>query len=96
MNKPLAKFKVQRSNDIFILILDLNSGQTITDNASDVICRLNQDIDTGLKRRKVYYRDTSGQYDQLDHDNGTFKRILPCTQSQQSFLSAFTTNIPSK
>ncbi len=85
-----AKFEVVSDNDTFVLIIDLDQGKTITNDAHAVIEKLSSMSKHGLGNRKVYYRDTCGRFDELEHSDSRFTRILPCKESQQQFLRELT------
>lgn len=88
-----AKFEVVSDNDTFLLIVDLDQGKTVTNDASAVIQSLDRMTRDGLRNRRVYYRDTCGRFDELEHSQDRFTRILPCKDSQQRFLKSF---VPSR
>jgi len=86
-----AKYKVMHENDLFILIQDLNSGMTITEDAHWVIQDLSRMIPICL--RKVFYVDTCGHIDQLFIEKGQFTGFVLCTYAQQEFLTKLAENV---
>lgn len=77
-------FKILLVNDIFILLADQGQGgRSVTNDAPQVIKHLDENIPGGIGSRKVYYRDTSGRFDQLRVEDGRFVGLAPCTESQQ-------------
>ncbi len=83
-NLQQASFDIVTNNDVYILIVDKNEGgRSITNDASSVVHHLNDTIKGGLQKKRVYYRDSMGQFDQLVHNNGKFIEFSSCTQSQQ-------------
>ena len=83
-----ASYKIKAVTDNFILLVDLDHGRTVTNDAHFVLNDLNDTIEGGIGKRRVYYRDTMGRYDELKHENGWFKDFAPCTKHQQEFLAA--------
>jgi len=73
-----------------VLIEDLDSGRSVTNEAATVVSTLSEHLDGGLRERRLYYRDTMGRYDELKHSDGQFVRFAPCSQQQQGFLSGLT------
>lgn len=76
-------YQIAAVNDLFILIIDLDNGKTVTNSAEEVIEDLNRSIYGGIGHRQVYYRDTMGRFDQLQTDHGRFTGFAPGTPEQQ-------------
>ncbi|HCL5581071.1 TPA: hypothetical protein N2N40_002499 [Citrobacter freundii] len=73
-----STFSVPVKNEEFIILVDLDEGMSVTNDAENVIRWLDENLDGGLGQRKVYYRDTSGEYDELVHENVNFKNYSAC------------------
>jgi hypothetical protein len=86
VNHHRASFALSNITDNFLVILDLDKGRTITNEPAGVVSRLNLAIAGGIGKRKIYYLDTCGRFDELTHQYGVFCSILPCTDSQQAFF----------
>ncbi len=76
-------YAVAAVNDLFILLIDIDNGRTITNSAARVIEDLNGSLPGGIGRHRVFYRDTMGRFDQLETDNGRFIGFAPGTPEQQ-------------
>lgn len=87
MKMPCAQYSLRNITDNFVLIVDLDKGRTVTNDAPNVIIRLHREIHGGLGSRKVYYRDTCGRFDEIRHNTGAFESIAPCSDAQQIFFS---------
>ena len=84
---PDSNFDVAFIDDISIILVDLDIGKPITNNAYNIIKILNSIIlPDGIRTRRVYYRDTMGRFDQIKTFNGIFTGFAPCTPTQQEFL----------
>jgi len=80
-----ADFKLVYICDIMILIVDLDQGgRSVTNDAYNVVRRLNQYLDIGCRR--IFYRDSSGRFDEILTHHGIFFGFAPCTASQQNHL----------
>lgn len=77
----LSTIKIGHITDLFIVLIDLDQGKSITNNAHEVIEHLNKTVPIGP--RKVYYRDTMGRFDELKVKDGRFVGFAPCSDSQQ-------------
>lgn len=78
-----ATFEVALQTDTHIIIVDLDNGPSVTNDASAVIAWLNANLDGGIGSRRVYYRDTSNRFDELFVANGAFSGFKACSASQQ-------------
>ncbi|WP_304526869.1 hypothetical protein [Halomonas sp. I5-271120] len=81
-----AHFELALETDTFVLILDADGPKSITNDAGRVVPRVEAMVG-GLGRRKLYYRDSDGRFDQLQTSNGRYTSIAPCSPHQQSILS---------
>ncbi len=81
-----AQFKIIHENNLFVLLVDLDNGKSITNDAVRVVPRLAAEIP--IAGRRVYYRDTIGRFDELRvcHDK-YFMGFGPCSPTQQEFFS---------
>lgn len=66
-----CSFEVLDNNDVYILIKDLDRGKSITNDAEWVVGKL---LSNGLlvKGKTLYYIDTDGRVDVLNHDGIEF------------------------
>lgn len=85
----LSSFVIIEINDLFILIADQGGNRSVTDDAPKVVERLEsycKRIGTrkkGIGRRKVYYRDANGYFDEILVEHGAFAGFEPCSPQQQ-------------
>ncbi len=79
-----SSFKLISINDFFIFLMDQDKGKSVTNDAQNVIWRINQAIPEGIGNRIVYYQDTDGRIDQLKIKDGVFDGFAPCSESQQT------------
>ena len=82
-------FSIAMTTDTFVLIHDLDYGPSVTNAALHVIDNLNDDIEGGLMHRRVYYRDSNGNIDEIRHERGAFTGFAPCPPQQRKFLEQF-------
>lgn len=78
-----AAFRLARVTDTLVLILDLDDGCSVTNDAEAVVAYLNETLPGGLGWRRLYYRDTTGRFDELVTNAGRFCSYRACTDSQQ-------------
>lgn len=80
----MAQYTIQVQNDMMVIITDDDVAElpSITNSAAEVIAHLNSRCG-GLGKRRVYYRDTVGRFDELRHQCGVFVQFSPCKPSQQ-------------
>jgi len=84
---PDFNFDVVFIDDISIILVDLDTGKSVTNDAYKIVKLLDSTIlPGGIKTRRVYYRDTMGRFDQMKTFNGIFTGFDPCTPAQQEFL----------
>lgn len=83
-----ATFEIRRISDTFIVLIDRDNGsRSVTNDAPWVIDQIQAVVPGGIGKRRVYYRDSSGRYDEMVlNDKGRFKRFAPCTEDQQVFF----------
>lgn len=82
----MATFDIVIVNDLSIILIDLDHGRTVTNDAGRILAEVNLQVPGGIGRRKVYYRDTNGRYDQLVASGEAFVGFAPCTEAQQAML----------
>jgi hypothetical protein len=77
-----AEFTVLEVTDEYVYIKD-NGGpaKSITNDAEWVVEQLRKEY--GLSKRRVFYKDTSGEIDELVHVNGVFKDFAPCKNREE-------------
>jgi hypothetical protein len=84
----MAEFEIVAVNDLFIVLVDLDRGVSVTNDAARVIEEVQQRVSGGIGRRPVYYRDTMGRFDRLLVDgDGCFCGFAPCSDGQQRQLA---------
>lgn len=84
----LAAYRLARITDTFALILDLDHDCSVNNDAAAVIARLDATLPHGIGLRRVYYRDTTGRFDELLTQGGHFRGFRLCTDSQQVGFTA--------
>ncbi len=72
----------------FALILDLDHDCSVNNDAAAVIARLDATLPHGIGLRRVYYRDTTGRFEELLTQSGHFRGFRLCTDSQQVGFTA--------
>ena len=80
-----ASYELVRVTGTFVVIHDRDEGRSVTNDAHRVVAELDEVLG-GLGQRRLYYRDTTGRYDELKHEGGRFTGYAPCSDSQQNFL----------
>ena len=75
---------VIRLTDTMIVLEARDEWTSITNAANDVIESLSKEC---ILRPQVFYRDTMGQFDMLEHDGSHFKSFTPCSRSQRDWLN---------
>ncbi len=80
-----STIKIGLITDLFIILIDMDQGKSITNNAYEVVGHVNRTVPIGPRR--VYYRDTMGWFDELKVKNGRFVGFSPCSDAQQSKFS---------
>ena len=88
MNK--SKFYVAHLDAEKVLIVDVGEGLSITNDAENVVMKLNADLlaggSGGIQGRQVFYRDTNGDIDEMITGNGEFIGFKFCSTAQQDKL----------
>lgn len=65
----------------------IDQGASVTNDADAVIAWLAANLEGGIGKRKVYYRDTDGRFDELKVNAGAFAGFAPCSEGQQTTLA---------
>lgn len=71
-----SRFYVQEVTDDAVYIVDLANEcgtMSVTNDAENVVANIAQEY----SNKRIIYRDTDGQWDELVHDNGRFLRFAP-------------------
>ena len=68
-----ADFTTVRTNDEIVFIVDNDGRMSVTNDAEAVVAYVN-DWNPG---KRIVYRDTTGQWDELKHTNGRFDGFAP-------------------
>lgn len=85
--KMEASFDVLLETDMFIIIADRDDGgRSVTNDAINVVDRVSHLVG-GIGKRHLYYRDSTGRYDEMTVLDEAFKCFSPCTDNQQKALS---------
>src|SRR5699024_4495950 len=82
-----AQFNLVSVSQALVILVDCDTGVTITNDAEAVVAWLDAYIDGGIGPRLVFYRDTAGRFDQLQVRGGRFGGFKPGTSGQQVALS---------
>ncbi|EOC0011621.1 hypothetical protein ACI0X9_003306 [Cronobacter turicensis] len=85
--KTNSTFTVIIKNDMFVLIVDEDKGMTVTNDAINVVRWLNSQEDGPLGKRTIYYRDTRGVFDILEHVDGNFTGFRSCPEHVREALT---------
>jgi len=71
-----SKFDIVRSTDEYLFIVDSGCDtRTVTNDAANVVRFLTDNYNLG--GRRLIYRDSSGQIDEIVHQNGLFIKFAP-------------------
>lgn len=87
-------YTIQKVTDTFVLISDNNRGLSVTNAARHIVSELHERLKGGIGHRRLYYRDSTGRFDELMHEGGRYSGFLPCSEGQQAFLSGQVTRVP--
>lgn len=71
-----SRFYVQDVTDDAVYIVDLANEcgtMSVTNDAENVT----ENVAISFGNRRIFYRDTDGNWDELVHDNGRFLRFAP-------------------
>lgn len=85
-----SKFYVAHLDAEKVLIIGVGEGLSITNDAENVVMKLNSDLlaggSGGIQGRKVFYRDSNGDIDEMLTKNGEFDGFKFCSTAQQDHL----------
>ncbi|ETS32002.1 hypothetical protein PTE_01758 [Photorhabdus khanii NC19] len=82
-----ASFEVALQTDTHLVLIDLDQEASVTNDAEAVIAWLAANLGGGIGKRKVYYRDTDGRFDEIKVNAGAFAGFAPCSEGQQTALA---------
>lgn len=80
-----AQYDLVMATDLHILILDLDQGRSVTNDADSVVRRVDAQLGS-IGRRRLFYRDTTGRFDELVVRDGRFVGFRPCSEQQQAIF----------
>ena len=78
--KP-CHFTIAATTPTAVFLLDNDEGMSVTNAAESVVSSVNSNHPT----KRIFYKDTMGNWDELVHNNGTFLRfagIAPVTHKK--------------
>lgn len=81
-----ATFELLLTSDTLVLLVDLDQGASVTNDAEAVVSLVSAEIG-GIGRRRVYYRDTLGGFNELMISRERFIGFKPATPGQRSMFS---------
>lgn len=87
IDRRLPDYAIIEATDTLILLVDYGNGPSITNQAEAVIAHTSKQLG-GIGCRRVYYRDTTGRYDEITTENEAFTGFKACSEQQQVFLGA--------
>ena len=71
-----ARFVIEQETDDYLYIIDTGvEERSVTHDAAAVLEFLTENY--GLGNRRLIYRDSTGQNDEILHENGRFKGFAP-------------------
>ncbi len=81
-----ADFTIVATTDLLVVITDDDQGNiSVTNDASNVVSRVDAAVG-GLGKRRLYYKDSAGEIDELTHQDGHFTGFKSCTPDQREHL----------
>ena len=69
MNRSSYTIQGVRPQEKMVYITDDNIGRSVTNDAENVVAELNKIY----PNYRIFYQDSMGDWDELDHKNGVFK-----------------------
>jgi len=81
-NTPRASFEIVQVTDTLVLLYDRDEGRTVTNDAEAVVEAVSERLG-GIGRRRVYYRDTDGYFNELVVRKERFASFRACPPGQQ-------------
>lgn len=82
---PRAEFSVDHYTDDIVFIVDENKGKMSITNDAEAITKY---VAHHFNNKRIVYRDTEGQWDELVHNKGVFQSFAPYKDEVPSFLPA--------
>jgi hypothetical protein len=74
--KTTAEFYIAKETNEYIYIIDTGiDAKSVTNDANSVVAFLTENH--RLEQRRLFYRDSMGQIDEIVHENGQFIRFVP-------------------
>jgi hypothetical protein len=70
-----SAYYVDSWNKEFVFIVDMNMGMSVTNDAENVV----EEVVREYGNKRVVYRDSTGRWDELVHEDGKFSRFAPYT-----------------
>jgi hypothetical protein len=87
--KMEARFDVLLETDMFIMIVDRDDGgRSVTNDVCNVVQRLSSLLG-GIGKRRVYYRDSQGRFDEIKVSDESFSGFGACSENQQIMLEGW-------
>ncbi|PXX95901.1 hypothetical protein [Halomonas sp. LBP4] len=85
--KMEASFDVLLETDMFVMIADRDDGgRSVANDAENVVQRVSNLLG-GIGKRRLYYRDSLGRFNELKVANEQFSGFATCTEHQQRTLA---------
>ncbi len=87
--KEKSRFDVLLETDVFIMIVDRDDGGcSVTNDVCNVVQRLSSSLG-GIGKRRVYYRDSQGRFDEIKVSDESFNGFVACSENQQIMLEGW-------
>ena len=71
--RSFAEYSIAKVSPEIVWIVDLDAEKSVTNDAE----RVCEDLHYRYPGRRIIYRDTSGDWDELVHDAGVFRGFMP-------------------
>ena len=85
-----ASYNVELVNNTMVIIIASASsqdGSSVIREPGDVVARVHAGV-ANLSVRQLIYRDQTGQFYELSHKGGEFRRVSPCSDSLRLHLES--------
>ncbi len=84
-----AEYDILLVTDNLVIIADNGTGgRPIAKDARGVATRLASEVGRLARRRRVYFRNTDGRFEEIYFRLNAYMGVRPCTDSQQLFITA--------